>query len=62
MEESKNLILTLRSRRTQNFKNQLRSVLLEGYEIFGKTVVEDVVEECRKTYTEYVQLIGEEDE
>lgn len=62
MEESKNLIMTLRSRRTQNFKNQLRSVLLEGYEIFGQTVVEEVEEQCKQIYTDYVQLIGEGDE
>lgn len=60
MEASKNLILTLRSRRTQNFKNQLKSVLLEGYEIFGKTVVEEVEEECKNIYSEYVNIMADE--
>lgn len=60
MEESKNLLLVLRSRRTQNFKNQLKSVLLEGYEIFGKTVVEEVEEDCKRIYSEYVNMIGDE--
>ena len=60
MEESKNLILTLRSRRTQNFKNQLKSVLLEGYEIFGKTVVEEIEDECKVIYNDYVNTMADE--
>lgn len=60
MEESKNLILTLRGRRTQNFKNQLKSVLLEGYEIFGKTVVEEVEDECKVIYNDYVNTLTDE--
>lgn len=60
MEESKNLLLTLRSRRTQNFKNQLKSVLLEGYEIFGKSIVEDVEEECKSIYSDYVNIMADE--
>lgn len=55
-----NLMITLRGRRTQNFKNQFKSVLLEGYEIFGSEIVEDVIKECREIFKEYESLMSSE--
>lgn len=55
-----NLMITLRGRRIQNFKNQFKSVLLEGYEIFGADIVDDVIKECREIFKEYESLIFSE--
>lgn len=51
-----NLLVTLRGRRIQNFKNQFKSVVLEGYEIFGEEVVNEVLTECQQIYQEYNEL------
>lgn len=51
-----NLLVTLRGRRIQNFKNQFKSVVLEGYEIFGEEVVNEVLTECQQIYQEYKEL------
>lgn len=54
--EKKNLIETLHERRVQNFKQQLRQVLLEGYEIFGSSIVDSIISDCQKIYDEYINL------
>lgn len=55
-----NLMITLRGRRIQNFKNQFKAVVLEGYEIFGSEIVEDVIKECREIFIEYESLMSSE--
>lgn len=57
-----NLLVTLRGRRIQNFKNQFKSVVLEGYEIFGEEVVNEVLTECQQIYQEYKELKPSSDE
>lgn len=56
MQNKENLLLVLRSRRINNFKSQFKSVILEGYEIFGEAIVEDVLKECKDIYNEYLHL------
>lgn len=51
-----NLLITLSSRRRSNAKNQLRSVLLEMYELFGSDFVTEVTSECHQIYLEYCKL------
>lgn len=60
MDKQVNLLVELRSRRTNNYRNQLRSVLLEGLEIFGADITESVIDECRKIYSEYKALTDEQ--
>lgn len=55
-QESNNLLLTLSSRRRNNAKNQLRSVLLEMYELFGSDFVSEVSSECHQIYLDYCKL------
>lgn len=56
----KNLMQTLHERRIQNFKNQFRSVLLEGLEIFGLSVVDEVYKDCISIYDEFLKLPSDE--
>lgn len=51
-----NLLITISSRRRNNAKNQLRSVLLEMYELFGSDFVSEVTSECHQIYLEYCKL------
>lgn len=44
------------SRRVNNARNQLRSVLLEMYEIFGADFVEESIAECKEIYLEFCKL------
>lgn len=57
--EKENLLAVLRSRRVQNFKSQFKSVILEGYEIFGSDVVESVISECREIFEDYKNIANE---
>lgn len=57
MESKKeNLLAVLSSRRHENARNQLKSILLESYEIFGQSFVESVQKECSDIYKEFIQL------
>lgn len=57
MENKKeNLLAVLSSRRRQNATQQLKSVLLEMYEIFGPDFVHNIAEECDQIYSEFVKL------
>ena len=58
--KQQNLMQTLHDRRVANFKNQFRSVVLEGLEIFGGTIVDEVYKECQDIYTEYLKLSSDE--
>lgn len=58
--EKENLMAVLRSRRVQNFKSQFKSVILEGYEIFGSEVVESVISECREIFEDYKKITFDE--
>lgn len=58
--KQQNLMQTLHERRVQNFKNQFRSVVLEGLEIFGGTIVDQVYKECQEIYDEYLKLPSDE--
>lgn len=58
--EKENLLAVLRSRRIQNFKSQFKSVILEGYEIFGFELVESVISECREIFEDYKKLTVDE--
>lgn len=50
------MLLVLSSRRANNARNQLRSVLLEMYEIFGADFVEETIAECKEIYLEFCKL------
>lgn len=56
-KEPNNLLVTLSSRRRANAKNQLRSILLEMYELFGSDFVNDVTSDCHQIYLDYCKLI-----
>lgn len=56
MANEQNLLATLHGRRVQNFKTQFKSVLLEGYEIFGPDIVEPLISECRTIFEEYSKM------
>lgn len=45
---------TLRERRINNFKSQFKSVVLEGFEIFGYDIVNEVYLECHDIYKDYL--------
>lgn len=59
-KEEENLMVVLRSRRVQNFKSQFKSVILEGYEIFGSDVVESIISECREIFEDYKKVTVDE--
>lgn len=59
-QKNENLLAVLSSRRHQNFKNQFKSVVLEGLEIFGLETVQEVYEECLKIYDEFIKLSSDE--
>lgn len=52
--KQQNLMQTLHERRVANFKNQFRSVVLEGLEIFGSEVVDEVYHECKGIFADYL--------
>lgn len=54
-QKQENLLAVLKSRRQQNARNQLKSILLESYEIFGPEFVEDVQKECADIYKDFVE-------
>lgn len=54
--KQENLMAVLSSRRRQNAKQQLKSILLETYEIFGSDFVEEVQKECSVIYKEFVNM------
>lgn len=61
MENKKdNLIVTLNARRRENGKNQLRSILLESYCIFGAAFVSEVTKECADIYSDFLKLDPDE--
>lgn len=60
MENKENLLAVLSSRRHQNFKNQFKSVVLEGLEIFGLDTVQEVYNECLTIYDEFIKLSSDE--
>lgn len=55
-QKKENLLKTLSNRRMANYRNQLKSVLLEGLEIFGYTATKDVIDECIDIYNEFIAL------
>lgn len=59
-KQEQNLMQVLRDRRVQNFKNQFRSVVLEGFEIFGGAIVDQVYKECQDIYYEYLNIRSDE--
>lgn len=60
MENKKeNLIVTLNARRRENGKNQLRSILLESYCIFGAEFVREVTKECEDIYIDFISKSDE---
>lgn len=59
-QKNENLLAVLSARRHQNFKNQFKSVVLEGLEIFGLETVREVYDECLKIYQEFINLSDDE--
>lgn len=59
-QKNENLLAVLSSRRRQNFKNQFKSVVLEGLEIFGLDLVSEVYDECIKIYNDFIDLPNDE--
>lgn len=60
MANEQNLMLVLRERRIQNFKSQFKSVVLEGFEIFGKPLVDLIYNECSDIYEDYKKVESDE--
>ena len=58
---NENLLIALRSRRINNYKSQLKNVLLEGYEIFGSDITDDVIAESRQIYKDYLSILESEE-
>lgn len=56
-KQPNNLLVTISSRRRTNAKNQLRSVLLEMYELFGSDFVTEITSECHQIYLDYCKYI-----
>lgn len=56
MANNVNQITALRTRRINNYKMQLRSVLLEGYEIFGADITDQVIKDCKDVYLEWLSI------
>ena len=56
MANNENLLAVLASRRRNNFKSQFKSVVLEGLEIFGYDLVNDVYNECMEIYKDYTNI------
>lgn len=54
--KKENLLAVLSARRLQNFKNQFKSVVLEGLEIFGLDAVQGVYDECMQIWDEFITL------
>lgn len=52
-EKKENELVVLSNRRLNNARMQLKSVVLECYEIFGGTFTQDVLDECASIYEEY---------
>lgn len=59
-QKNENLLAVYSARRHQNFKNQFKSVVLEGLEIFGLDTVSEVYNECLKIYDEFLNLSEDE--
>lgn len=53
---NENQIVALRARRINNYKMQLKSVLLEGYEIFGGDITDSIIEESRSIYKDWLSI------
>lgn len=51
--KQENELITLSNRRLNNARLQLKSVVLECYEIFGETFTQEVLEDCAEIYKEY---------
>lgn len=56
MENKENLMVTLSNRRHQNARQQIKTVILESYELFGETFTEEVLSECKEIYSEYKKI------
>lgn len=53
-----NELIVLSNRRLNNAKMQLKSVVLECYEIFGGTFTQEVLDECASIYEEYKKRVN----
>lgn len=61
MENKKeNQLAVLSSRRRANAYQQLKTIVLECYEIYGEGLVKEVFEECDSIYKAYVRLTSED--
>lgn len=54
-----NELITLSNRRLNNARMQLKSVVLECYEIFGETFTHEVLEDCAQIFNEYKSFKSE---
>lgn len=59
-KKQENLLVTLSGRRRQNAKQQLKSVILECYELFGSELTDGVIQECRDIFAEYCKITDNE--
>ena len=61
MENKKeNQLAVLSSRRRANAYQQLKTIVLECYEIYGEGLVKEVFDDCDSIYNEYLQLSSED--
>lgn len=58
-EKKQNLMEVLHNRRVQNFKSQFKSVVLEGFEIFGEAIVTEVWDDCKAILVDYNSKLNE---
>lgn len=54
--KKENELITLSNRRLNNARMQLKSVVLECYEIFGPIFTQEVLEECAKIFQEFEDI------
>lgn len=54
-----NILAAMVERRQANAKAALKEDLLQAYELFGVSFVEDVEKECKEIYTEYIHDLPE---
>lgn len=52
-QKEQNLLLKLSNRRHENARMQLKSAVLECYELFGETFTNEVLDECKSIFEEF---------
>lgn len=59
MENKENQLAVLSSRRRANAYQQLKTIVLECYEIYGEGLVKEVFEECDNIFKDYIRITSD---